>query len=86
MVLRAVWLVALLLNGVVFQKVAQELLLWPIGVLVVALMGWFSKSWGGVQKTCPRIPTLYTTQYEKCNYLALTGGGRGGGEEGSSIS
>ena len=25
-------------------------------------MGWCSKSWGGVPKSCPRIPTLYTTQ------------------------
>ena len=50
MVLRAVWLVAL-----VFQKVAPELLPWPVGVLVVAPMGWCSKSWGGIPKSCPRI-------------------------------
>ena len=56
MVLRAVWLVAL-----VFQKVAPEPPPWPVGVLVVAPMGWCSKSWGGVPKSCPRIPTLYTT-------------------------
>ena len=49
-VLRAVWLVAL-----VFQKVAPESPLWPVGVLVVAPMGWCSKSWGGVPKSCPRI-------------------------------
>ena len=53
MVLRAVWLVAL-----VFQKVAPEPPPWPIGVLVVATMGWCSKSWGGVPKSCPRILTL----------------------------
>ena len=52
MVLRAVWLVALM-----FQKVAPELLPWPVGVLVVAPMGWCSKSWGGVPKGWPRIPT-----------------------------
>ena len=64
MVLRAVWLVALLLDGVVIQKVAPELLdPWRVGVLVVAPMGWCSKSWGGVPKSCPRIPTLYTTSY-----------------------
>ena len=56
MVSRAVWLVAL-----VFQKVAPEPPTWPVGVLVVAPMGWCSKSWGGVPKNCPRIPTLYTT-------------------------
>ena len=75
MVLRAVWLVAL-----VFQKVHQKSLPWPVGVLVFAPMGWCSKSWGGVSKrcprilnglcskswggvpkSCPRIPTLYTT-------------------------
>ena len=39
MVLRAVWLVAL-----VFQKIAPELLPCPVGVLVVAPMGWCSKS------------------------------------------
>ena len=39
MVLRAVWLVAL-----VFQKVAPELLPWPVGVLVVVPMGWCSKN------------------------------------------
>ena len=38
LVLRAVWLVAL-----VFQKVAPELLPWPVGILVVAPMGWCSK-------------------------------------------
>ena len=58
MVLRAIWLVAL-----VFQKVAPEPPPWPVGVLVVARgsMGWCSKSWGGVPKSCPRIPTQYTT-------------------------
>ena len=56
MVLRAVRLVAL-----VFQKVAPEPPPWPVGVLVVEPMGWCSKSWGGVPKSCPRIPTLYTT-------------------------
>ena len=71
MVLRAVWLVALRLDGVVFQKVAQEPPPWPVGVLVVApmgwcckklsqnpngSMGWCSKSWGGAPKNCPRIP------------------------------
>ena len=49
MVLSAVWLVAL-----VFQKVAPEPPPWPVGVLVVAPMGW---CWGGVPKSCPRIPT-----------------------------
>ena len=53
MVLCAVWLEAL-----VFQKVAPEPPPWPVGVLVVAPMGWCSKSWGGVPKSCPRIPTL----------------------------
>ena len=33
-------------------KVAPELLPWPVGVLVVASMGW---CWGGVPKSCPRI-------------------------------
>ena len=47
-VLRAAWLVAL-----VFQKVAPELLPWPVG----CADGWCSKSWGGVPKSCPRIPT-----------------------------
>ena len=51
MVMRTVWLVAL-----VFQNVAPELIPWPVGVLVVAPMGWCSKSWGGVPKSCPRIP------------------------------
>ena len=37
-------------------KVAREFLPWPIGVLVVAPMGWCSRSWGGVPKRCPRIP------------------------------
>ena len=50
-------------------KVAPELLPWPVGVLVVApmgwcwggvvpesSMGWCSKSWGGAPKNCPRIP------------------------------
>ena len=36
-------------------KVAPELLPWPVGVLVVASMGWCSKNWGGVPKSCPRI-------------------------------
>ena len=73
---RAVWLVALRLDGVVFQKVAPELLPWPVGVLIVApgldevvfqKLGWCSKSCPrildgvGVPKSCPRIPTLYTT-------------------------
>ena len=66
MVLRAVWLVALRLDGVVFQIVAPEFLPWPVGVLVVAPVGWCSKSWVGVPKSCPRIPTLYTTG---CNIL-----------------
>ena len=57
MVLRTVWLVAL-----VFQKVAPELLPWPVGVLVVAPMGCCTKSSGGVPKSCPRIPFLYTTR------------------------
>ena len=39
-------------------KVAPEPSPWPVGVLVVAPMGWCSKSWGGVPKSCPRIPTL----------------------------
>ena len=37
-------------------KVAPEPLPWTVGVLVVASMGWCSKSWGGVPKGCPRIP------------------------------
>ena len=56
MVLRAVWLVALM-----FKIVAPEPPAWPVSVLVVAPMGWWSKIWGGVPKSCPRIPTLYTT-------------------------
>ena len=53
--------VALRLDGVLIPKVAPDLLPWPVGVLVVAPMGWCSKSWGGVPKSCPRPPTLYTT-------------------------
>ena len=51
MVLRAVWLVAL-----VFQKDAPEPPPWPVGVFVVALMGWCSKSWGGVPKKLSQNP------------------------------
>ena len=52
MMLRAVWMVALRLDGIVFQKVAPELLPWPVGVFVVAQgldgvvfqkLGWCSK-------------------------------------------
>ena len=52
MVLRAVWLVALRIDAVVFQKVAPEFLPWPVYVLIVApgldgvvfqKLGWFSK-------------------------------------------
>ena len=56
MVLRAVWLAAL-----VFQKVAPEPPPWPVGVLIVGPIEGRSKSWGGVPESCPRIPTLYTT-------------------------
>ena len=54
MVLRVVWLVALRPDGMVLQKVSPEPPPWPVGVLVVAPMGW---CWGGVPKSCPRIPT-----------------------------
>ena len=36
------------------KKMHQNPPPWPVGVLVV---GWCSKSWGGVPKSCPRIPT-----------------------------
>ena len=43
-----------------------------LGWLVFSLlrwgsMGWCSKSWGGVPKSCPRIPTLYTNWVNKCS-------------------
>ena len=72
MVLRAVWLVAL-----VFQKVAPEPPPWPVDGVVFQKFGWCSKKlsqnlrWGGVPKvggvvpkSCPRIPTLYTTSHK----------------------
>ena len=55
----------------VFQKVAPELLPWPVGVLAVVPMGWCSKSWGGVPKGCPRIPTLYTTLQDMTELVLL---------------
>ena len=36
------------------QKIATEPPPWPVGVFVVAPMGW---CWGGVPQSCPRIPT-----------------------------
>ena len=47
-------------NGVVFEKLgwcSKKLSQNPHGS-----MGWCSKSWGCVPKSCPRIPTLYTTE------------------------
>ena len=47
------------LDGVVFQKLgwcSKKLSQNPHGSI-----GWCSKSWGGLSKSCPRIPTLYTT-------------------------
>ena len=52
MVLRAVWLLALRLDGVVVQTVAPEL-----DEVVF-------QNWGGVPKSVPRIPTLYTTKFK----------------------
>ena len=52
--------------GVVFQKVVQKWGGYPkVGVVFQNVvpessMGWCSKSWSCVPKSCPRIPTLYT--------------------------
>ena len=84
MVLRAVWLVAL-----VFQKVAPELLPWPVGVLVAPMgmvfqkLGWCSKKlsqnprWGGVpkvgvvfQKVVPESPRLDGVVFQKLGWCS----------------
>ena len=53
-------------------KVAPELLPWPVGVLVVASMGWCSKSWGGVPKSFPESPRLDGVLFQKLGWCSKT--------------